>query len=97
MKFFEWFTDLFPKSEKSTLSILDAFDGASEEVQDFVKDIKDAINEDEKQFLVEIRIGKDTKVRPLKASIEASIADMLVKQYPECGTPTVKSFYRKNA
>ena len=96
-KMFEWFTDLFPKSEDTVDSILDAFDGASDEVADFIKDIRSAINEEDKQFLIEVNISADTKIRPLKAAMEAALTDMLSKQYPECSAPKVKSYYYRNA
>lgn len=94
-RLFEWLTDLFPKSEKSTESILDAFEDASEELRDFVKDIKKAIDNDKKQFLVEVTVGEDTKMRPLKAGMETALVTAMATSNPECTDWTVKSYYHR--
>ena len=95
-RFFTWFTDFFPKSEPTVESVLDAFSGASDEVTDFIKDIQEAINEEDKQFLIELNVGPETKIRPLKAAMETALNDMLAKQYSECGTVKVKSYYHRS-
>lgn len=92
-----WFTDLFPKSEKSVESVLDAFQGANDELDDFIKDIREAIDSEKKQFLVEVTVGPNTKMRPLKAAMEVALLDAMTKSNPECSDWAVKSYYHRGA
>ena len=93
-RFINWFSSIFPKSEDAVDSILDAFD---DDFREYVKDIRTGFDSEKKQFLVELTVGPDTKLRPLKAAIETAVSDMLRKQYPECSDDTVKFFYYRNA
>jgi hypothetical protein len=94
-RFWNWLIDLPSKCEESTTQILDAFEDAAEDTAEFISDIKKAMQDDKKQLLVEVRVGKSTKMRPLKAAMESTLVDMLVKQYPECTDLEVKFFYYK--
>jgi len=92
--FIDWITGFFTHNKTAT-SILDAFDDANEEVADFIKDIRKAIDNDKKQFLVEVTVGTDTKMRPLKAGMEAALISAMHASNPECSDWTVKSYYHR--
>jgi hypothetical protein len=93
---FTWFIDLFPKSKPATEGLLEAFAEANQDVEDFIKDIQDAINAEQKQFLVQVTVGPDTKMRPLKAGMEATLMEAMAKSNPECTDWTVKSYYHRS-
>ena len=91
----EWFTDFFPKSEDTAETLINTFKGINEDVSDFLEDIQKAIDNTKKQFLVEVTVGPDTKMRPLKAAMEVALIDALSKSNPECSDWTVKSYYHR--
>ncbi len=88
-----WLKNLFSATEAKVEDVLES---ASDELIELAEDINPD-DDTKKRFVIEVEVGKDTKIRPLKAAMEVAIVEALTKSNPECKDVAVKSYYHKAA
>lgn len=90
-----WIGNLFSSGEEMADELLLAFNGSKEELRVFLDEMLSSINDDDKHFIVSLKVTSETKIKPLKATMATALVDKLQVTNPEIDLDSisVKSYY----
>lgn len=87
---FSWLINLFTPAADKTAEWIDSLE---DDVRESLIEIAEGLEDTDKKFIIELNVGENVKMRPLKTALNAVVKKEIESNHPDVKFVNLKTYY----